>query len=104
MTERKLVAALTEVCEELKQDDNGFCWLTHIGHWRLPTIIAVFNTQAQLTAALSRKWDIDFINRVNIALDTVKSSAHACRFTSEEACRTKNGGDWDSHLSQIDLH
>ena len=104
MTERKLITALTEVCEELKQDNTGFCWLTHIGHWRSPTVVAVFKTQAQLSAALSRKWDIDFINRVNIALDTVKSSAQAFRFTSEEVCSMTNGGDWDSHLAQLARH
>jgi len=104
MTERKLISALTEVCEELKSEKSGFCWLTHIGHWRSPTVIAVFSSELQLSTALANEWDIDFINRVNIALDSIKATADTFRFTSEEACKVKSGGNWDNHLSSLTMH
>jgi len=102
MTERKLIAVLTDVCETAKQGDNGFVWLTHTGHWRTPQVMAVFTTEQARKKALSSGWDTWFINEVNIALDSVKSKAKAIHFDSEEACNSSSRGDWEKHLSRRD--
>lgn len=47
MSEKKLIEALTAVCEWAKSESVGFEWLTHEGHWRRPEIIAVFKTEKQ---------------------------------------------------------
>ena len=99
MTERKLIAVLTGVCEDVKSDNNGFVWLTHLGHWRAPQVIAVFDLEQEKQRALSNGWDMDFINKVNIALASIKSTPTAIYFDSEEACKKASGGDWDKHLS-----
>ncbi len=104
MTERKLVAILTEVCEEEKANQNGFAWLTHLGHWRTPEVVAVFQTDHQLAKALNQKWDIDFINKVNIALEELKSTPVAFRFDSETRCKRDSGGDWEKHLAKAFSH
>ncbi|BFT31656.1 hypothetical protein D210916BOD24_28320 [Alteromonas sp. D210916BOD_24] len=104
MTERKLIAVLTDVCENEKVKQNGFVWLTHLGHWKSPEIVAVFQTEHQLTCALNQNWDIDFITNVNIALEGLKSSPIAFRFDSETACKRDSGGDWDKHLAKIMSH
>ncbi|TAP35670.1 hypothetical protein EYR97_09450 [Alteromonas sp. KUL42] len=100
MTERKLIDVLTTVCEEEKKAHNGFVWLTHEGHWRSPNITAVFDSQAQLNTALSQGWDMDFINKVNIALASIKSRADSINFASEEACKKFSGGNWQVHLTK----
>jgi hypothetical protein len=103
VTERKLVEVLTDVCEEAKKDKNGFVWLTHIGHWRAPEIVAVFQTESQREAAITAQWNMDFINSVNIALDSIKSKASAIRFDSEEKCKRLSGGNWERHLQTKQL-
>lgn len=50
MSEKKLIEALTAVCEWAKSESVGFEWLTHEGHWRRPEIIAVFKTEKQKKA------------------------------------------------------
>ena len=105
MTERKLITVLTEVCETVKSDDNGFVWLTHVGHWRAPQVIAVFNTESEKQRALTNGWDIDFISQVNIALASIKSAPVGIYFDSEEQCKKVSGGNWDRHLSTVkNLH
>ena len=47
MSEKKLIEALTTVCEWAKSESVGFEWLTHEGHWRRPEIIAVLKTEKQ---------------------------------------------------------
>ncbi|MCZ8531104.1 hypothetical protein [Alteromonas sp. PRIM-21] len=101
MTERKLVAVLTDVCENVKSDHNGFVWLTHLGPWKAPKVIAVFNTEWEKQQALISGWDMDFINQVNIALESIKSIPVGIYFDSEEACKKQSRGDWDKHLSGI---
>lgn len=101
MTERKLIDVLTEVCENVKHDGNGFLWLTHVGHWRAPQVIAVFNTEQEKQRALSNGWDMDFINRVNIALASIKSIPVGIYFDSEEACKKASSGNWKRHLSNV---
>ncbi|GFD75720.1 hypothetical protein KUL113_51400 [Tenacibaculum sp. KUL113] len=100
MTERKLIAVLTDVCETAKQGENGFVWLTHTGHWRTPQVVAVFTTEHDRKKALSSGWDTWFINQVNIALDSVKSVARVIDFESEEACNKSSNGDWEQYLSK----
>ncbi|AXT38941.1 hypothetical protein D1814_09735 [Alteromonas sp. BL110] len=105
MTERKLIAVLTDVCENVKSDDSGFVWLTHLGHWKAPKVIAVFNTEQKKQQALSNGWDMDFISKVNIALESIKSISAGIYFDSEEACKKQSRGDWDKHLSKLEkLH
>ena len=105
MTERKLITVLTDVCESVKSTNNGFVWLTHVGHWRAPQVIAVFNTEQEKQRALTNGWDIDFINQVNIALASIKSAPVGIYFDSEEECKKVSGGNWDRHLSNVkNLH
>ncbi len=104
MTERKLIDVLTTVCEEEKKAHNGFIWLTHKGHWRSPNITAVFDSEAQLNAALSQGWDMDFINKVNIVLASIKSHADSINFTSEEVCKKRSRGNWEVHLTKLYKH
>ncbi|MCH2256822.1 MAG: hypothetical protein QGF15_04175 [Alteromonas macleodii] len=105
MTERKLITVLTDVCESVKSANNGFVWLTHVGHWRAPQVIAVFNTEQEKQRALTNGWDIDFISQVNIALASIKSAPVGIYFDSEEQCKKVSGGNWDRHLSNVkNLH
>jgi hypothetical protein len=104
VTDRKLVNVLTDVCEAAKKDDVGFVWLTHTGHWRAPHVVAVFQTESQRNAAVTSQWNMDFINSVNIALDSIKSQAASIRFDSEEKCKRLSGGNWDRHLQTHHLH
>ncbi len=104
MTERKLINELTNVCEALKTQGNGFIWLTHQGHWRSPDVVAVFTTERQRNNALSDGWDEAFITQVTIALESIKSTPNSIRFDSEEACDKQSQGDWEKHLSKPLYH
>ena len=102
MTERKLIEVLTDVCECVKEDNSGFAWLTHTGHWRTPKVVAVFSREHEKQVAQTNGWDMDFISRVNIATAAIKSKPVGVYFDSEEACKQRSGGDWDVHLSKLD--
>ena len=104
MTERRLISELTEVCEELKKQDNGFIWLTHLGHWRNPEIVAVFDTEINRNRALEQNWEATFITQVEIALEGIKSKLVSVRFDSEEACANQSQGNWDTHLAKSTIH
>ncbi|WP_420934091.1 hypothetical protein ACOJR9_17090 [Alteromonas sp. A081] len=104
MTERRLIRELTEVCEGLKKQDNGFVWLTHLGHWRNPEIVAVFDTEIDRNRALEQNWETTFITQVEIALEGIKSKPVSVRFDSEEACAKQSQGDWERHLARNVTH
>ena len=104
MTERRLINELTHVCESLKKQDNGFVWLTHLGHWRTPEIVAVFDTETSRNRALTQNWEAVFIAQVEIALEGIKSKLVSVRFDSEEACAKQSQGNWDKHLTKNLTH
>ncbi len=101
LTERRLIEVLTEVCEEAKNDNVGFIWLTHFGHWRSPEVIAVFSRESDKLNASTNKWNIDFINKVNIAVESIKAIPQSVSFTSEEACKKQSKGDWERHFDSV---
>lgn len=104
MSEERLVQELTVVCEWAKTKQVGFKWLTHIGHWRRPEIVAVFETEAQKAQALSNGWSNAFVEAAEFACETVNGEAKSFRFESEQACQAQSGGNWPKHLQKRPLH
>ncbi|WP_334031023.1 hypothetical protein [Alteromonas sp. P256] len=104
MTERRLISELTKVCEGLKKQDNGFVWLTHLGHWRNPEVVAVFDTEINRNRALEQNWEAIFITQVEMALEAIKSTLVSVRFDSEEACAKQSRGNWGTHLAKNVTH
>ena len=104
MSEERLVEQLTDVCEWAKQKQEGFVWLTHIGHWRRPEIVAVFETEAHKARALSNGWYSAFVEAAEFACEAVKGEAKSFRFESEQACNERSGGNWAKHLQNGCFH
>lgn len=104
MSEKKLIEALTAVCEWAKSESVGFEWLTHIGHWRRPEIIAVFETEKQKSEALAANWNQAFEDELDNVCHTLKVQAKGVRYDSEQACTSQSNGNWERHLKRQPFH
>lgn len=100
MTEQQLIQALTALCEQCKQDNNGFGWLTHTGRPASPVVIAVFEHEAQRIAALKSGWDEVFSQRLDAHLAGLDCRVKSIRFDSEQACTQISNGNWERHLQR----
>ncbi|MBZ2163698.1 hypothetical protein [Alteromonas stellipolaris] len=104
MSEKKLIEALTAACEWAKSESVGFEWLTHMGHWRRPEIIAVFETEKQKSEALAANWNQAFEDELVYVCDTLKVQIKSVRYDSEQACTSQSNGNWERHLKRRAFH
>ena len=104
MSEKKLIEALTAVCEWAKSQSVGFDWLTHVGHWRRPEIIAVFKTEKQKSEALCANWNQAFEMEIDNVCHELKVHIKGVKYDSEQACTAHSNGDWERHLKRRVLH
>jgi len=106
ITEKKIIKALTEVCEKAKTEINGFQWLTHfVDYKQFPDslkVVCVFSTQTELLSAQHKALDqIIFtliqnkLEKVGIQIKNIKKHVY---FDSEEACNSENNGNWDERV------
>ncbi len=106
--ERKLIASLTQACEEAKPMLTGFTWLTHtVDYQRFPESLVVtwvFDTNTNLTTALKSgaRQEIDDLTAQAFADAgvNVDSLSRHVDLDSEEACQRAHAGDWDARLRQ----
>lgn len=104
--ERRLIASLTQACEEAKPLLTGFCWLTHtVDYQRFPESLVVtwvFDTNTDLTDALKGEAQHDIHNLTAQALADigvdVDNIARHVDLDSEEACQRAHAGNWQSRL------
>ena len=61
MNEDILIEHLTDICEWAKQQAHGFVWLTHLGHWKRPQVVLVFNTRTQVSEASQSGFESELI-------------------------------------------
>jgi hypothetical protein len=102
-----VVKALTLVCEQAKQQVDGFDWLTHRADYsNFPNSLVVtcvflneqqiVNAKADSQDAFLRKLIHKHLLKVGILLKDPRRNVF---FDSEEACAAGHGGDWDRRLT-----
>ena len=106
-TEKTLIAALKEACEQLLEEVEGFNWLTHFCDYsNFPaslSIVCVFDTNEHLTRMLQTD-EGDGLRTVlkqrlelaGIAVRDIKAHTH---FDTEEACQIEHNGQWKHRFS-----
>ncbi|MFC3022816.1 hypothetical protein ACFODT_03085 [Vibrio zhugei] len=95
--------ALTEVCEQAKENHTGFEWLTHQVNYadfpRSLAIICVFDTRHHVEQADKAS----IITQIKHALRPLNVSLNNAdkqiRFDSEESCALEHQGRWNKRLS-----
>ena len=106
LLEASIVRALTEVCEALKRDFSGFCWLTHTVNYRdFPAslrVIIVFDSNASRATFMHAEQKKRFLSNMQDAL-TPLGIAHEeitqhISYDSEQACMSQHQGDWNRRL------
>ncbi|MCJ8349431.1 Fis family transcriptional regulator [Moritella sp.] len=109
-TEKKidnnLCKVLTVVCEEAKDEIQGFQWLTHtVNYANFPTslkITCVFDSNADIAKLMASKQDQRLQGLVTQALNAVdvklKNISKQVQFDSEENCTRDNAGNWAKRL------
>jgi hypothetical protein len=105
--EKNLVQALTSACDNIKQDVNGFDWLTHSANYaNFPASLVVrcvFDTEQNLETAKSAKLDELMIKRIHSALLNagilLKTPKCHVVFDTEEACERQHQGDWNKRMN-----
>lgn len=110
-TEKKidnnLCKVLTNVCEDVKDDLQGFQWLTHtVNYANFPAslkIICVFSTNADIAQLTTSKQDLRLQGLLSQALNAVdvklKNISKQVKFDSEENCTRDNAGNWTKRLA-----
>lgn len=91
--DKKIVRALTDICENAKYDIQGFKWLTHTADYNdYPNslrIYCVFDTQAQVQKAKESGQTIRLADAINQALRAMgvlpKDTSPKVLFDTEEA-------------------
>ncbi|WP_046270420.1 hypothetical protein [Pseudomonas syringae] len=107
-TDRRLVSALTNACENAKAEMPGFCWLTHeVDYAAFPAslqVVWVFDTLADKNAALQRGLDKRMIGLTVKALDdaqvSLSNAAAHVHVDCEEQCLRENAGDWQQRIKR----
>ncbi|MCK6263428.1 Fis family transcriptional regulator [Vibrio sp. ZSDE26] len=104
--DNQLRATLTEVCDVLLEENNGFQWLTHsVNYSNFPkslVITCVFDTNEQLGSFLENNNDNPLLmlveNKLNAVNISIKNVADHVRFDTEENCRDEHSGNWAKRL------
>jgi len=107
-TDKSVRLALTAVCEIALHEVVGFKWLTHFANYRqFPdslSIVCVFDTDANLSSALSNHKDDYIVSLIEEKLISPAISIENMRqhvsFDSEEACALENAGKWAERFRQ----
>ena len=109
-TEKKidntLCKVLTCVCEDAKDEIQGFQWLTHtVNYANFPAslkIICVFDNNADIAQLTASKQDqhlhellAQALNAVDVRLKNINKQV---KFDSEENCTRDNAGNWAKRL------
>jgi len=109
-TEKKidnnLRKVLTDVCEEAKDEFQGFQWLTHtVNYANFPAslkLTCVFETNADIAQLTASKQEQRLYELLTQALNAVgvklKNINKQVRFDSEENCSRENAGNWAKRL------
>lgn len=106
--DKALVSCLTQACETLKENVNGFVWLTHFANYqKFPaslTIVCVFETDAERQQSLVSGKDlyiesllIAHLKAANVLLPSLKNRLS---FDTEEQCTLHHNGNWARRFRQ----
>lgn len=101
-TDRAVIAALTEVCDEALARVPGFQWITHfVNYGDFPAsliVVSVFETDDQLAAARAQHLDGWLQQLIQDKLAAIKvqisPKRQQIRFDTEQACQRNNNGNW----------
>ncbi|MGS2720525.1 Fis family transcriptional regulator [Paraglaciecola aestuariivivens] len=105
--DNNLVKALTQVCEEAKQQIFGFEWLTHTADYsNFPAslqITCVFDTQQSVSQMQANQQDQWLRKQIHSQLlkagILLKNAKQHIFHDSEEACLLEHNGDWKRRLA-----
>lgn len=99
--------ALTEACESLKNDIEGFLWLTHrVNYTNFPSsliVTCVFESNNDIENLINSELDLVFrhciqkqLLKVGVVLNNAKNNI---QFDSEESCLATHNGQWAERLT-----
>lgn len=106
--EKKLIKALTAVCESAKSQIPGFKWLTHDhDQSNFPKglrVVWVFDSQQSMAHAMQTGLDELMMSLSRDALHAANLNMNAAQlsvaFDNEEACKQLDQGDWAIRLAR----
>ena len=106
--ENSLRESLTHVCELAQEHVEGFEWITHLVNYdKFPQslrIVCVFNTNAELSDAITNKQDEYLIGLIEQELAKmaikVGDLTNKGSFDTEEKCSSQAEGKWDLRLKR----
>jgi len=104
--ENDLIKALTTVCELLKDDLEGFEWLTHFASYeQFPkslAIVCVFTTNQQLSTMQQTGKEAEVCTIIGNQLALIgiklKDIKQHLEFDTEEQCQLEHGGNWNKRF------
>ena len=104
--DNNIIKALTQVCEQAKQEVAGFEWLTHSADYsNFPSslkVTCVFDTEHSLKCMQANQQDTWFRKCIHRHLFKagilLKDASRHVFFDSEEACLLDHDGDWKRRL------
>lgn len=105
--DNNVIKALTLVCEQAKQEIDGFDWLTHRADYsNFPgslVVTCVFVSENHVNQAKTASQDALLRKLIHKQLlkagILLKDPRRNVRLDSEEACTASHGGDWDKRLT-----
>ena len=109
-TEKKidnnLRKVLTNVCDDAKDEIQGFQWLTHsVNYANFPAslkLICVFESNADIAQLTTSKQDLRLHGLLTQALSSIgvklKNISKQVKLDSEENCTRDNAGNWAKRL------
>ena len=104
--EKRLISALTHVCDCALESVEGFKWLTHdVNYSKFPeslSVICVFDSIDGLNEAMSSDGIETLYSLISHELKTVdiqiRDVRKHVRFDTEEECNAEHGGKWNVRL------
>ena len=108
-TEQQLVQVLTRVCEQAKDEVQGFQWLTHLVNYQhFPEsllVVCIFDTDKSLENALNKTQNQLLVDLIERELKTIHIRFNQTKqhllFDTEQACHREHQGKWKKRLSLI---
>ena len=105
--DKKVIEALTQVCEEAKTKFEGFTWLTHQANYQdFPAslmVTCVFDEDKDVERVLATTEFPTLVELVNVNLNQqgikLQKPEKHIRLDSEQACQLHNNGDWRKRIS-----
>ncbi|WP_285162703.1 Fis family transcriptional regulator [Shewanella goraebulensis] len=102
--DRQITETLTEVCDMLLDQYQGFEWLTHtVKFSAFPTslkVVCIFENDAQLTGLVLHKEDVYIQNLIihKLQQQGIKLQTKQVVFDSETRCEAQHNGNWAKRL------